>query len=73
MAKAFWAMNTEEQVQFFEALAKETKASGSHAYGYGEMQWCMLRDELRKNPEANAQHIALSLWAFDFMPAECYP
>jgi hypothetical protein len=69
LAVAFWSMSTEEQTRFFASLAEETKKSKS-GYAYGEMQWCMLQDEIRKNPEANQAYMALSLWAYDFLPVD---
>ena len=66
LAKAFWDMDSRQQCAFFSALAKETK--GSDAYGYGEMQWCHLRDDLKKDAEAMAQYQALTIWGFDFLP-----
>ena len=67
VAKAFWEMGTVEQARFFSALAKETKNTDG-AYGYGEMQWCMLQDDLKKDKEAMRQYMALSAFAFDFWP-----
>lgn len=70
MAKAFWAMDTVEQANFFEALANHIQADSPHAYSFGELQWCYLRDELRKpgREQANNMHMALSTFAFDFLP-----
>lgn len=69
LANAFWNFHSDEQVKFFEALAAETKKS-KNGYSYGEKQWCFLQDEIRKNPEANKAYMALSLWAFDFLPVK---
>ena len=75
VAKAFWNMDCEQQVSFFSALAAETKktqeeASKSKSWWfvgeYGEMQWCHLKDEIRKNPEALKQYQALGVWAFEY-------
>lgn len=75
LAKAFWNMDCEQQVAFFAALAIETKKSQEaaaksksfwHVGEYGEMQWCHLKDEIRKNPEAHKQYMALGIWAFDY-------
>lgn len=80
MAEAFWAMDTTEQARFFAALAKETnktlaeyEATPKHLRSgypgdYGEMQWCLMKDEVFADPEARRQYMALSAWAFDFIP-----
>ncbi len=70
MAKAFWSWDTEQQADFFEALAKEITRESPKAYGFGEMQWCWLQDEMRKPGRelANEMHMALSAFAFDFWP-----
>ena len=70
MAKAFWTMDTEQQADFFEALASHIQIESPQAYGFGEMQWCFLKDELRKPGRelANQMHMALSAFAFDFWP-----
>lgn len=70
MAKAFWAMDTEQQADFFEALAKEIKTKSPEAYEFGEMQWCWLQKEMRKpgRETANKMHMALSAFAYDFWP-----
>lgn len=75
MAKAFWGMDACEQAKFFDHLGKliedGCKEKGySHAYGFGEVQWCFLKDELRKPgmERANKMHMALSAFAYDFWP-----
>ncbi|KAB0489723.1 hypothetical protein [Pseudomonas vancouverensis] len=70
LAKAFWGMDTQQQADFFESLANHIEASSPHAYGFGEMQWCFLQDELRRpgREQANKMHMALSAFAFDFWP-----
>ena len=70
MAKAFWAMDTVEQANFFEALANHIQETSPHAYSFGELHWCYLRDELRKpgREQANNMHMAISMFAFDFLP-----
>lgn len=67
LAKAFWAMYTDEQARFFSALAEEVKKTES-AYGYGEMQWCRMVDAIRKDKEASKMYMALSAFAFDYWP-----
>ena len=70
LAKAFWKMYSDQQADFFDALAREITANSPKAYGFGEMQWCFLKDELRKpgREVANQMHMALSAFAFDFWP-----
>jgi hypothetical protein len=70
LAKAFWAMDTVQQADFFEALAKHISEASPTAYGFGEMQWCYLKDELRQPGRklANSMHLALSAFAYDFWP-----
>ena len=68
LARAFWAMDTTEQTEFFEKLADVITEETPTAYGYGEMQWCYLKDEIRKNPKAADMHRALSLFAYDYLP-----
>jgi hypothetical protein len=68
LAKAFWSMDTVQQADFFEALAKEIQTKSPHAYSFGELQWCYLKDELREPGRelANNMHMSLSAFAFDF-------
>ena len=70
LANAFWNMDTAQQADFFEELAKRIQSQSPHAYSYGEMQWCYLKDEMRKPGRelANKMHMALSAFAFDFWP-----
>lgn len=73
MAKAFWAMEDTQQAKFFDELAKIIEADhvkSPSSYGYGEMQWCYLKDRLRQPgmERANKMHMALSAFAFDFWP-----
>ncbi|MEE4652798.1 hypothetical protein V2L06_20445 [Pseudomonas alliivorans] len=74
LAKAFWGMDTQQQADFFESLAAHIQKESPHAYGFGEMQWCWLQDELRQpgREEANQMHMALSAFAFDFWPQKLY-
>ena len=65
MAEAFWAMDSQQQADFFAALADAVKRTQG-AYGYGEMQWCYMRDDIRKNKEASNMYMALSAFAFDY-------
>lgn len=73
MAKAFWAMGSDGQAEFFDHLGKvveQDNLTNSKSYSYGELQWCYLKDELRKPgmERANNMHMALSAFAFDFWP-----
>ena len=73
MAKAFWSMEDSQQAQFFDELAKVIEADhveNASAYGFGELQWCYLKDALRKPgmERANKMHMALSAFAYDFWP-----
>lgn len=73
MAKAFWAMEDSLQAQFFDELAKVIEADhveNASSYGFGELQWCYLKDRLRQPgmERANKMHMALSAFAFDFWP-----
>ncbi len=70
LANAFWNMDTVQQADFFEELAKRIQSQSPHAYSYGEMQWCCLQDEMRKPGRelANNMHLALSAFAYDFWP-----
>jgi len=73
LAKAFWAMGSDGQAAFFDALGKvveEDNLTNTKSYSYGELQWCYLKDELRKPgmERANKMHMALSAFAYDFWP-----
>lgn len=73
LAKAFWAMEDIQQAKFFDELAKVIEADhikNSSSYGYGELQWCYLKEVLRRPgmERANKMHMALSAFAFDFWP-----
>ncbi|BAW23996.1 MULTISPECIES: hypothetical protein [Pseudomonas] len=71
LAKAFWAMEDTQQAKFFDELAKVIEADhvkNPSSYSYGELQWCYLKDVLRRPgmERANKMHMALSAFAFDF-------
>ncbi|MEG0969455.1 MAG: hypothetical protein RSG92_29275 [Pseudomonas sp.] len=71
LAKAFWSMDCEDQAKFFDELGKVIEVdhvTNKHSYSYGELQWCYLKDELRRPgmERANNVHMALSAFAFDF-------
>ena len=73
VADWFWKQSTTEQADFLEALAKRIEAeTGPRAvtYGFGELQWCYLKEELRQPGRelANQMHMAFSAFAFDFWP-----
>lgn len=67
-AKAFAHMSTDEQVEFFAALADEVKATFPNldTWPDGDLQWCMMASDLKENPKANRMYMALSVYAFDF-------
>lgn len=73
VADWFWNQDSEAQADFFEALAKRIQADkddpNAVTYSLGEMQWCYLRDRLRKPGRelANQMHMALSAFAFDYV------
>lgn len=73
LAKAFWSMNCEQQADFLDSLGAEIEAdhiTNKNSYSYGELQWCYLKDELRRpgRDRANNVHMAFSAFAFDFWP-----
>jgi hypothetical protein len=73
MADWFWNQSTVEQADFLEALAKRIQAEKdpkAAKYSFGELQWCYLKDELRRPGRelANEMHMALSAFAFEFWP-----
>lgn len=73
MAKAFWAMGSDGQAAFFDELGKvveQDHITNAKSYSCGELQWCYLKDELRKPgmERANKMHMALSAFAYDFWP-----
>jgi hypothetical protein len=73
LARAFWALGCEQQADFLDSLGAvidEDHKTNKNSYSYGELQWCYLKDELRKpgRERANNVHMALSAFAFDFWP-----
>lgn len=69
MAERFWSMGSDEQADFFKYLAAEIKnRNPKPAYEYGEMQWCYLVDDLKKDAEAWNMYLALSSFAFEYWP-----
>jgi hypothetical protein len=73
MARAFWALGSEGQADFLDALGaviEEDYKTNNFAYQYGELQWCHLKDELRKpgRERANNVHMSLSAFAYDYWP-----
>jgi hypothetical protein len=73
VAEWFWKQSTVEQADFFEALAKQIRGDvtpGSSTYSLGELQWCYLKEELRRPGRelANEMHMALSAFAFEYVP-----
>jgi hypothetical protein len=73
MAEEFWKLCTVGQAEFFAALSDvitEDNKTNSSAYSFGELQWSHLRYELDKpeNRKAKIMHMALSTFAFDYLP-----
>jgi len=72
IAKAFAHMGSDGQAEFFEHLAAEVKATFKCGYGFGEMQWCHMAEDLKKRGgDANAMYHALSTFAFEFSQDNC--
>ena len=75
IAKAFWAMDSEGQADFFEALADQIGHPISHmnsAYNLGEMQWCYLHSELQlRGGKGLSMYLAMSAFAFEFSQDHC--
>lgn len=73
LAKALWAMDCAQQADFLDelgAVIEQDHIPNKNAYSYGELQWCYLKDELRRpgRERANNVHMAFSAFAFDFWP-----
>ncbi|WP_122593217.1 hypothetical protein [Pseudomonas viridiflava] len=70
LAAAFWGMDCVQQADFFQVLAKRIEQDSPEAYGFGELQWCGLKQELRQPGRelANQMHMALSAFSYDFWP-----
>jgi hypothetical protein len=73
VAEWFWKQSTVEQADFFEALAKHIRSDvtpSSSTYSPAQLQWCYLKDELRRPGRelANEMHMALSAFAFEYVP-----
>lgn len=73
LAKSFWSMDCEQQADFLDALGAVIEIdhiTNKHSYSYGELQWCYLKDELRRpgRERANNVHMAMSAFAFEFWP-----
>jgi len=74
LAEAFWNLGSDGQAKFFEELYDCVEASNDRhgrLYGHGEIQWCYMMSDIRKNVKANKMYMALSAFAFDwFSPAQ---
>lgn len=73
MAEAFWNLGSDGQADFFNHLhdvIEDNHKSNTSAYSHGEMQWCWLRRDLDKpeNKRGKTMHMALSAFAFDYLP-----
>jgi len=63
LAKAFWDMPSDKQVEFFEELKKviqEDHLTNSSAYGSGELQWYYLAGEMKNSPNAKDMLMTLA-------------
>lgn len=75
IAEMFWAMSDDQQADFFEELAKCANASHAENKGkwysseFGDMQWCYLAGKLKARPLAQKMYMALSAFAFEFVPS----
>lgn len=64
LARAFWALGSDEQVEFFAELAKAIKADGNgHAYSFGELQWFFVGGELLKPENYVAREMLMTMAA----------
>lgn len=73
MAQAFWSLGSDGQAAFFNALhdvIEEDHKANPSAYSLGEAQWCWLRNDLDRpeNRRGKLMHMALSAFAFDYLP-----
>ncbi len=75
LAKAFWNLASDGQAQFFAELhdcVEESNDRHNRLYGLGEIQWCYMMEDIRKNVKANKMYMALSAFAFDWFPQRNY-
>ncbi len=67
MAKAFWSMESTEQIKFFDELAKviiEDHKTNSHAYSLGELQWCYMAEDMKKKENKEAKDMLMTMASF---------
>lgn len=67
MAQAFWDMGSDQQVEFFAALASVINADkvggNDNAYTYGELQWFFTGNELMKADNKVAKEMLMTMAA----------
>ena len=63
MAKEFWAMGSDEQIEFFSELAKETKKTKG-AYSLGKLQWCFMSEDMQKPENKEAKEMLMTMASF---------
>lgn len=76
LAKAFWAMNSTEQVAFFDDLAGvisfDQKDGNTAAYAMGELQWLYVGHELQKIENGRARSMLMTMAAPVYMHTLMY-
>lgn len=66
LARAFWAMGSDQQVEFFHELSNviaEDHKTNSSAYSQGELQWHYTGHELLKNENKTARGMLMTMAA----------
>jgi len=67
LAESFWRMGSDEQIQFFDALAKvikdDHKSGNASAYALGELQWHFVEHDLRKPENRQARDMLMTIAA----------
>ena len=70
LGRVFASMNTEEQAQFFNGVAKGVAEwPNNRGYSDGEMQWCYWRDEMLKPENSAGLAVIQSMCAFILLHA----
>lgn len=67
MAEAFWNMDSTQQTEFFSELAKVINKDyevNKKAYSLGELQWCFMSDEMRKEENKEARDMLMTMASF---------
>lgn len=66
MAEAFWQMESSQQVEFFDELARvirEDHKTNTSAYSLGELQWFFVGDQLLERKNAEARDMLMTMAA----------